>query len=595
MIRTLLVLVLLAGSAVADDTQTYVVQKGDSCISIAIRVLGDRAAVNDIHRLNPQLGRPPHHLVPGSQLTLPAAKPQGPDARLTRAFGDVKIRKPSSEDWGIAQRGADLFRAYRVGAASQSSAEVKFADDGLLGMRERTIVVIYGPEKRLAKVITATAELESGSLESRLGELDGKPVIVHTVAGDADLRAGEVVVTANDDGRSVLSNHGGNTVELRGHTKKRSAVKVAAGMGTRVSPGAPPEPPRPLPPAPVWIGSGGPRIATARGTVVLAWQASEHAARYRVAVRSPDGDLIAATIAEAPTAELPLAPGRYDITVAAFDADGLESIPSPVLSVERIVPTFVPPNGRTPDPGAATPHTVALGTTILAPDGITCSAGGSYTAVVILDHTGSTSIVCSDSAEHVSEPLSVDVIDLAPRSVAAPSIAAPAPVGPARVRDRLEVGMYFGYHTVAVRRPVDLEAAPDRMHALEDGPTIGMRGGMFRRMWGLEAEVGVSSFDRLGAVGTAQAIDAGVHGVLRHDESRVSLRLLAGARVTTLVNDGEGDVGATTIGFSWGGAAALSLSQLQLRADLRHELAPGYGGGVGQALSATLGVSMSLR
>ena len=114
--RALVVAVLaIAAPARADDTVEYVVQEGDTCLGIAIRVIGDRAAYEDIHRLNPNLGPTPHELVAGTVLILP--KTGGPDARLTRARGDVKVRKPDVEIWDAAQRGMDLFRAWRVGSA----------------------------------------------------------------------------------------------------------------------------------------------------------------------------------------------------------------------------------------------------------------------------------------------------------------------------------------------------------------------------------------------------------------------------------------------------------------------------------------------
>lgn len=592
---------MLAGlelEAAADATQRYVVRPGDSCISIAIRVVGDRAAVGQIHRLNPQLGATPHTLVPGSELVLPAVE-HDPDARLTRTFGSVKIRTPASSEWDVAARGADLYRAYRVGAASQSSAEVKFADDGLLGMRERTIVVIYGPEKRLAKVITATAELERGTLESRLGELDGRPIIVKTPAGDADLRAGSVVFTAHDGGASVLSNHGGRPVELRGRTKTKSAVKITAGMGTRVVAGKAPEPPRPLPATPTWISSAGPRIASSTGTIALSWNASERATSYRVAVLGSSGDLIEGHHVAAPATalELALAPGAYRISVAALDADGLESVPSTPLEVARILPSFVAPSGRTPAPGAATPRLVSAGTTIIAPDGMRCSAGGTFESRLVLARAGETTVRCTDAAQRVSEPLQVLVVEPVTEPPSEPAnVTARAPVvAPHAVPgDRLELGAFVGYHSLAIRRPISLADGGDRAMALEDGTVGGIRAGYVRARYGVEAELGLSGLGRRAGDG-AQALDAGLHATARHDAGRVSLRLLAGAFLSSVVHDSERDAGSTAVGLSWGGAATIALDRVDLRMDLRHEIASGVGTAVGHGLLATIGASMRLR
>jgi hypothetical protein len=593
----------LESAAVGDDTQRYVVREGDSCISIAIRILGDRAALAELHRLNPQLGPSPHKLVAGTVLVLPAATPQGPDARLTRAVGDVKIRTPASAEWDVASRGADLYRAYRIGAASRSSAEMRFADEGLLGMRERTIVVIYGPEKRLAKTITATAELERGTLESRLGELDGKPIVVRTRSGEADLRAGQTVLTSNDNGTSVLSNHGGRPVALRGRTKSRTAVSVAAGMGTRVFAGKAPEPPRPLPPTPAWITSSGPRIASSQGTIAVAWGATERTARYRIAVRNPDGDLISASYVDAPTTsfELPLAPGAYRISVAALDADGLESLPASALELERIVPTFVTPSGHTPAAGAAIPRVVVVGTTIVAPAGMTCAAstGGSFEARLLLSTPGSATLQCADAARRTSEPVTVSVLDLAP----SPDREDGEPVGissslfppPSTPRHRAELGVYAGYQSVAVRSALALGTAGEPSATLDDGPTFGLRGGWLWSRFGVEGELAMSSLDRREVSGRASALGAGLHLTARHDDRRVSLRLLAGIHVTRLVHDAPDGNDSTVPGFSWGGAATINAGDFDIRVDLRHELAPGQDVTVAQAMQATIGAFMRFR
>lgn len=583
----------LAARVAAEPTQQYIVQSKDSCIAIAIHVLGDRMAVHEIHRLNPQLGPQPHRLVPGSILVLPIPAVRGPDARLTRANGDVKIRKPTAGSWDAAQRGMDLFRAYRVGAAARASAELTFSDDASLGMRERTIVVLYGPEKRLAKVITATADLERGTLETRLGELDGKPVAVKTPTSQTQLRGGDVVVTSNDGGPSVYSNHRGRAFELRGRTRQaRPGVKVAAGMGTRVFPGKVPEPPRPLPPTPAWSSSPGPRMATPAGTIALAWNPAERAVHYRVAIRAA-GDLVAAQLTTVPSVELVLDPGKYSITVAAFDADGLESAPSDPLAIERIAPVFVAPNGRVPGAGAATPQRVAVGTTLVSPEGIACSAGDRSAQRLVLDAPGIVTVRCTDAAGLASEPIAIEVVAL---GTTAGGVARPDRLEPSRPIERraytAELGAYTGYHSVAIRRPIDL-GATDEMHALDDGPTLGIRGGLYRERFGIEAELGLSSLDRVGANGRGHVLAGAVHATLQREEDRATLRLLAGLGLATALRDDAVDERALVPGFSWGGAATFDLRRISIRIDLRHIVAAGHGG-MAHALEATVGASIVL-
>lgn len=404
----------------AEETQPYVVQPGDSCLSIAIRVVGARTAVRDLHRLNPDLGALPHRLVPGTLLQLPRPADEGPDAQLTRATGNVTVRKPSTVEWDRALRGMDLFRAYRVGAASQASAQLTFGDDGQLEMRERTIVVIYGPEKQKASVIRATAELQRGTLEARLGELDGKRIVVRTPAADTDVRTAQLVIGTGDGGPSLISNHRGAAVSVRGRTTRRSAVKVAAGMGTRVMRGKPPEPPRPLPATPAWSTSAGPQLVGPTGSISVAWAAVDRASRYRVAIRDAAGDLIRALHVAAPasTVLLPLDPGAYELTVAALDADGLESAPSPSLEIAVVKPVFVAPSGRTPGAGAAAPRVVALGTTVVAPATVACTVGAQPAERTVLARVGTAELVCVAADGRRSPPLAIEVIALASRASA---------------------------------------------------------------------------------------------------------------------------------------------------------------------------------
>ncbi len=141
--RALGVAVLLASATAARADEptpadtTYVVEPGDTCLGIAVRVLGDREQLDALHRANPQLGALPHDLVAGSILNLPPRTTM-PDAQVTRARGDVKLRKASSSAWDVAVRGAFMFRAWRAWSGEQSNAELAFRGDSKLGMRERT-------------------------------------------------------------------------------------------------------------------------------------------------------------------------------------------------------------------------------------------------------------------------------------------------------------------------------------------------------------------------------------------------------------------------------------------------------------------------
>ncbi len=407
-------IVLAAAPAAAQSPaeSSYVVEAGDTCLGIAVRVLGDRDQLEALHKENPQLGPLPHNLVAGSVLKLPT-RTTTPDAQLTRARGDVKIRKASSPAWDVAASGAFMFRAWRAWSGEQSTAELSFRNDSRLGMRERTIVVVYGPEKKLAKVITATAELAQGTLEARLGDLDGKPVVVRTPSAETDLRAGDVVVSTATTGASIVANHRGTAVAVRGRGSKGKGVSVGVGMGSRVLPGKAPEPPRPLPAVPAWSMPVTAWVALrgAPSHADLGWAAVPTAATYRVAVRDAAGEVVTAQVVQTPmlSIALPVSADPYRVTVSAIDADGFESAPSASLAITLAEGGIVPIGSSTPL--AEVPAHVTAGSAVVAPRGMTCRAGGGSTADrTVLSAAGPTTIACTTADGRTVAPFVVDVV-----------------------------------------------------------------------------------------------------------------------------------------------------------------------------------------
>jgi LysM repeat protein len=394
-------------------TTTYTVVAGDSCLSIARRVLGSTKALSDLHRLNPQLGATPHALQPGQQLRVPLRVPAAPDANLTATRGDVEVRRPTQSAWDAAQRGMDLFRAWRVGARARSSAEVTFRDTSQLRLRENTVVVIYGPSAARGVATAVRAELEGGALEARLAAASradavggaavaaGQPGPVAapeilTPSALATLGAGQTLVTVDAAGTSLVANHRGEPVSVRAVTRKRprgAAVRVTAGMGSRVPLGKLPEPPRPLPAAPSFAQ---PQLVVATfaasADVAIRWQPVATAIRYHAVVLDEQGAVQnALSIAPGETsftlAAVP--PGAARVEVAAIDADGFEgaaaALPIQVVQVAIAAPgsaapaasltaaTSAPAPSTASSPTAARPRTIALGSRLLAPAGVRCA------------------------------------------------------------------------------------------------------------------------------------------------------------------------------------------------------------------------------
>lgn len=419
-----LVTVTLTAIAPARADDRYVVKDGDTCMKIAVEVLGDRRKLPTLHRLNPQLGKLPHVLVAGQVLALPPTD-RGADAQLTGKIGDVRFRTSTDPAWDAARRGMDLFRAWAVGAETRASAEVTFRDRQQLFLREHTVVVIYGPELRRARTSSPEAMLERGTLRTRLAELSGKPVTITTPSAEATVDRGSALVGVDDAALTTVANHDGKPVDLRGAAGGRVAVK--SGMGTRVPKDQPPEPPRPLPPAPTWTSTDTRFVAVdGKASVRATWAAVATAAAYRFEV-ARGTSVVAAGEVPAPVTELIVKntpPGDYQVTVASIDGDRLEGKPSAPLplTVRGIavanpgtdLPGFAAPTGDD-EPIAAptldqTFPMAAVGARLVAGGGLLCGTSeGVWEAITMVRETGVQQVRCVDSDGAAYAPVTIEV------------------------------------------------------------------------------------------------------------------------------------------------------------------------------------------
>ena len=452
------IVMLLVGSspAVAEPTTDYIVKDGDTCLGIAIGVLGDRGTLSTIHRLNPELGPTPHKLEAGQVLKLPAQK-FAPDATLARTYNTVELRRAGVDTWSPAAVGAELFRAWRVGARERSNARVVFADRSAIEMRENTVVVIYGATSSTATTGPRRATLETGALRSRLAELDGRSLDVETTAGRVAVAAGSAIVEVVAGGRTLVSNHTGKPATL---SNRGGSTKIAAGFGADAERGKKPSTARPLPPPPAWAA-----VATlvtgwtsTGATLRASWTASAAAARYRIELATTGGDTLAQIEVPATTTALELhriPAGTYRLAIGSVDATGLEGVPAMSSSIEARL--FALANEAAPAPigivdttTIAAPRTVLLGSVLEVPADLACSAdtAAAPAATVVFARAGETSIACRHGDTRASLPVVV-----APVAVTAPparslaldqpltiDIALSPPPPPGEIVARAEVG-----------------------------------------------------------------------------------------------------------------------------------------------------------
>lgn len=388
------------------------VRPGETCRALAERIYGDADAYPRIHELNPHLGPMPHHLEAGAVLRVPRPEPP---ARLAHVERLVERRPPAAPGFTEARAGHPLPRGTQVRTHDASSATIRFADRAEVQVRERTLVIVWGGERRLSQRPVTRAELESGALRSRLDELAGGPPLeVETPSARASL-GGDGVVSVEEDGSSRVANHGRRaaTVEAGGER-----VTLPPGTGAVVAQGERPSRPRPLLAAPRWRADRvGPVLGfVGRGaTLSGGWDPVEGAARYRVEIaRRPDGGELLTALefgGEASRFEASGLPeGTVYVSVATIDRAGLEGRRSPWRAFGVRLARLVEPGGTFASTEDAIPR-VWPGTWLVAPRGMECALGEEPpSGIVTLREAGQHTLRCEDGE------LAVEVLPIAIRT-----------------------------------------------------------------------------------------------------------------------------------------------------------------------------------
>lgn len=396
---------LAPAAALADqDVRSYVTQAGDTCMGIAARELGSASAYKTIHTLNPGLGPEPHKLPVGLTLFLPTLSP---DAQIADTLGNVEFRKPEQSLWSAAARGIDLFRAWRVKTERRAAANVAFPDKSELTLREESVLIVYGPTKDRTKTIRARAELQNGSLQTRLADLDAKPLLISTSAGEAEMRSGSAVVRLDAEGNQAVSNLRGKKTVVRGivgptkpggASRVTTSVSVPEGMGTKVMRGQAPMKPRPLPRAPTLSSQAMPPVFALEGvgTALISWEAVPAATQYLASVRrnTDAAPIVMATLPGSATSWRPIVDqsGDYVVSISTIDKDGLES------GVNTANFTFVVVKGDTSLALQGSQRGYAVGTLISA-TGWTCrqASNAPFVEAQLLTRPGVVDIACIDA------------------------------------------------------------------------------------------------------------------------------------------------------------------------------------------------------
>ena len=268
-----------------EDVIQWGVQRGETCEDIAKAAYGDARRVALLlryNRISCTRGAP---LKAGLTLVLPAKVTDVPSARIRSIAPSVRA-KPAGGGWSDAAPGQPLATQSSVETLDDARADIQFIDRTRVFMAENTLVVIYGTAAQTA-VSKATpppaVELEAGEVRTALSALRGESVEVAAMGGRISSQSKDTVISKNGNHANVSVFEGRANVTSAG-----KSVSVPEKFGTRFEEKKAPEPPRPLPPAPLWTAR--PTVAvlgTKDGATVGAeWAAVPNARTYRVEVAS---------------------------------------------------------------------------------------------------------------------------------------------------------------------------------------------------------------------------------------------------------------------------------------------------------------------
>jgi len=316
------------------------VQKGETCEDIAKVMYGSVQHVPLVTRYNRVscAGRKP--LPEGITLILPKTVTSVPDARVKSSHPDVRGR-PSGGSWDTIATGSELYRNHNVQTMDDGRAHIVFLDHTHVFLAANTLVVIHGTAAKTSVSKTPpTIEIQAGEVQAGLSALRGDPAEVAVPGGG--------IVTATSRDTVVELKKARTTVAVfEGKANVKSGGKdvlVPTNFGTRFEGKAPPAPPRPLPPAPLWEDGGTPGVVLApAGQAVLAtsWKSVDKAKAYRLEVSRDEAfhDLVVreevpATVLAFRAEKMP--PGTYRVRVRAIDLEEYLGIASAVRVFEVV-------------------------------------------------------------------------------------------------------------------------------------------------------------------------------------------------------------------------------------------------------------------
>ncbi|HET8799145.1 MAG TPA: FecR domain-containing protein, partial [Thermoanaerobaculia bacterium] len=313
----------------------HVVQQGETLSRITVKYLGSSADWRDNWRLNPDI-KDPNRLKPGQRIRVILARTLPARSALVNRVARRVEKKPEPAPWTTARPGDQLIERNGIRTFEASSAELKFEDDTVLTLTERSLVFLRGTKR-----VTRTREASEIEIVDGHADLDkpapsAKSQDIEIIVGGTTAKpaGGEAKARFRKEGTSaqVMSYRGGANVTSAG-----ASVKVSAGMGVAVPEGKKPPKPEKLLVAPAVAA-----VDTMQPQPVLRWSAVEGASHYTAEVCRDTGcaEIVArAAMLDAAEWQPPaIEPGEYVLRVSARSASGLDGFAGAApLRVRRAV------------------------------------------------------------------------------------------------------------------------------------------------------------------------------------------------------------------------------------------------------------------
>lgn len=263
-----------------------------------------------------------------------AAAPVEPETlRVSQLTGQVEVAGESGE-----------FRPARVGDTLSSRDRIRTGDDGaaqLLAADGSTVKLLAATDARVAELRRELKRLHlgAGMLEA---DVRDDPARVFEVelddhGGAARTRGAAFTAASNGAGSAAVATRRGEVI-LSARGKE---VVIRTGQYARLAPGAPPEPPAPVPPS-LFLKVEWPPTASKKSQVTIAGVTAP-GARVRVA-----GHYIRVDEKGSYRTEVPLADGVHQLDVRAVDVGGhVVDEKSPRILVDTKTDfTVVPPKWK---------------------------------------------------------------------------------------------------------------------------------------------------------------------------------------------------------------------------------------------------------